>query len=297
MTALRQRLLEDLQLRGYSAGTQQLYVRAVRQLAEYVGKAPDHITEEELRQYFLYLTQEKRLSRSSCTVALCGIKFFYEYTLQRRWPTLELVRPAKAHKLPVVLSGKEVRQVLAQVRKPAYRVCLSTIYACGLRISEGRHLQVADIDSARMMIHVRGGKNAKDRYVPLPQPTLVMLRQYWVTHRHPVWLFPILPLPADVAPHLAPGPMAEPGMRFAFGAAVQASGLHKHATIHTLRHSWRVPFGCHLLEAGVNLRLIQIWLGHTSLKTTALYTHLTHKAEVRAVEASNQLMADLVWSS
>jgi len=289
MTALRQRLLEDLQLRGYSAGTQQLYVRAVRQLAEHYGKSPAEITEEELRQYFLYLTQEKRLSHSSCTVALCGIKFFYEYTLQRHWPTLDLVRPAKAHKLPVVLSVEEVQQVLAQLHKPAYRVCRSTIYACGLRVSEGRSLQVADIDSARMLIHVRGGKNAKDRYVPLPQRTLVLLRQYWVTHRHPVWLFPILPLPADVAPHLAPGPMAEPGMRFAFGAAVQASGIHKHATIHTLRHSWAT----HLLESGVSLRLIQVWLGHQSLRTTAIYTHLTAKTEGQAVAALNQLMADL----
>jgi hypothetical protein len=168
MTALRQRLLEDLQLRGYSAGTQQLYVRAVRQLAAHYGKSPADITEEELRQYFLYLTQEKRWSPSSCTVALCGIKFFYEYTLQRRWPTLDLVRPAQAHKLPVVLRVEEGQQVLAQVRKPAYRVCLSTIYACGLRVSEGRYLQVADMDSARMMSRCGAGKMPKTAISPCP---------------------------------------------------------------------------------------------------------------------------------
>jgi integrase/recombinase XerD len=161
--------------------------------------------------------------------------------LQRHGPTLELVRPGKEHKLPVVLSAEEGRQVLAQVRQPAYRVCLRTIYTGGLRISEGRHRQVADLDSARLRIQGRGGKNAQDRYVPLPQQTVVMLRQSWGTHRHPVWLFPVLPLPADVALHRHPGRWPSRGC--AWPSAVQASGIHKHSTIHPLRHSWRVPLG------------------------------------------------------
>jgi integrase/recombinase XerD len=292
MTPLRQRMLEDLQLHGYSTATQEAYVRAVRALAAYFAKAPDQITEEELRQYFLYLTQEKRLGRSSTTVALCGIKFFYEYTLQRTWPTLALVRPAKEYKLPVVLSVEEVQRVLERVRKPGYRICLSTIYACGLRISEGVSLQVADIDSARQLIHVRSGKGSRDRYVPLPQRTLALLRGYWVTHRHPLWLFPQQPRSGPVQSS-APAPMAESGLRYAFWAALQASGIQKPATVHTLRHSWAT----HLLEAGVNLRLIQVWLGHRSLRTTALYTHLTAKTEGQAVATLNQLMENLPWSS
>ncbi len=149
MSPLRQRIIEDMQLRGYSATTQELYARAVRQLSEQVRHGPDRVTEEELRQYFLYLANEKKSARSSTTIALCGIKFFYEHTLLRDWPTLQLVRPAPEHKLPVVLSREEVRQALAEVRTPVYRVCLTTIYSCGLRLREGAGLQVGDVDSPR----------------------------------------------------------------------------------------------------------------------------------------------------
>jgi len=168
MTCLKQRMIEDLQLRGLSPRTQEAYVRVVRQLAEHYDKPPDEIAEEELRQYFLYLTNGKGVSASAFRGALCGIKFFYQYTLKREWPTLDLVRPAKEKKLPVVLSVEEVHQVLGCVRRRHYRVCLTTIYSCGLRLQEGVHLQVADIDSARMLVHVHRGKGAKDRFVPLP---------------------------------------------------------------------------------------------------------------------------------
>jgi integrase/recombinase XerD len=161
MTSLRQKMIEDMQLRGLSERTQEAYVRAVRQLAEYYSKSPELITEEELRQYFLYLKNDKQCSRSTLTVALCAIKFFYDYTLQREWPTLTLVRPPRERKLPVILSREEVQHLLSCVRKPAYRVCLSTIYACGLRLEEGIRLQVPDIDSGRMLIHVRQGKGRK----------------------------------------------------------------------------------------------------------------------------------------
>ena len=141
MTPLRQRMIEDMQLRGLSEITQDRYVRAVRQLAEYYDKSPDKITEEDLRRYFLYLKNDKKAARSTCTVALCGIKFFYEHTLKREWPTLTMIRPPKEHKLPVVLSVEDVRQLLGCLCLPHYRVCLSTIYACGLQVSEGVKLQ------------------------------------------------------------------------------------------------------------------------------------------------------------
>ena len=158
MTALRQKMIEDMQLHGFAERTQDSYLRAVRQLAAYFNKPPDQISEEELRQYFLYLKNVKKASRSTITLALCGIKFFYERTLQRQWATLALVRPPQEKKLPVVLSVEEVRQILARVRRWHYRVCLSTIYACGLRLQEGLHLQISHIDGARQMVHVCHGQ-------------------------------------------------------------------------------------------------------------------------------------------
>ncbi|MFQ5923406.1 MAG: tyrosine-type recombinase/integrase [Anaerolineales bacterium] len=289
MTRLRERMLEDLQLRSLSEKTQDAYVRAVRQLAEHTDKPPDQISEEELRQYFLYLKNEKGVSTSTFRIALCGIKFFYQHTLKRELPTLDLVRPAKEKKLPVVLSVEEVHQVLGCVRRRHYRVCLSTIYSCGLRLQEGVHLQVADIDSARMLVHVRRGKGAKDRYVPLPQRTLGLLRGYWAAHRNPIWIFPTT-RPADVfALETATAPMNVSGVQKAFKAAVVESGLQKPATVHTLRHSWAT----HLLDAGVNLRLIQAYLGHRSPTSTAVYTHLTRKAEDLAAETINRVMDQL----
>lgn len=168
------------------------------------------------------------------------------------------------------------------------RVCLSTIYACGLRLSEGVYLQVRDIDTDRMMVHVQHGKGANDRYVPLPPPTLDMLRRYWRTHRHRKWLFPA-PTEPGVLPSTAPKPMPIGGVQRAFKTALYQSGIRRKATVHTLRHS----YATHLLEAGVNLRIIQAYLGHSSPKTTAIYTHLTRNVEDLAVEAINGVMEDL----
>ena len=157
-----------------------------------------------------------------------------------------------------------------------------------MRLQEGTHLQVADIDSARMMIHVRHGKGAKDRYVPLPERTLQLLRHYWTTHRNPVLLFPS-PGHGEVPLATSTEPMHKSSVQDAFHAALQDSANNKRASVHTLRHTWAT----HLLEAGVNLRLIQEWLGHNSPATTSVYTHLTVKAEHRGTAAINQLMSDL----
>jgi len=258
-------------------------LRAVRQLTEYVGKPPDQVNEAELRDYFLYLKNEKKASRSACTIALCGIKFFFEQTLQRDWKTFDLIRPGKSDKLPVVLSVNEVHRLLSHLKHPAYRVCLSVIYGCGLRLQEGIGLQVSNVDSDRMCLHIQQGKGRKDRYVPLPQSVLPLLRAYWLTHRHSTWLFPAKTT-TGVRETICPT-----GVQRAFKAALQTSGVNKTASVHTLRHSWAT----HLLEAGVNLRLIQIWLGHRSLTTTAIYTHLTRPAEEMATRAINQVMANL----
>jgi integrase/recombinase XerD len=161
MTALQKRMIECLQLRGLSERPQEAYVRAVRQLSEHYHKSPALLTEEELRQYFLFIKNVKPYSRPTMTSAICGIKFFSERTLQREWQTFNLLRPAPAKKLPVILSKEEVRQILSRIRLSRYKVCLKTIYSCGLRLQEGTNLQVADIDSARLMIHVRHGKAPK----------------------------------------------------------------------------------------------------------------------------------------
>lgn len=288
MTELRKRMIECLQLRGLSERTQESYVRAVRQLAEHYHKSPDLINEEELRQYFLHIKNVKHYARNTSTIAICGIKFFYERTLERNWSIFGILRAPREKRLPVILSREEVCRILSRLRLPRYRVCLSTIYSCGLRLQEGINLRVADIDSGRSLLHVRHGKGAKDRYVPLPERTLELLREYWKTHRNPTLLFP-----AEGRNHIdlakSTEPMSKSSVQQAFRAALKASGNNKRASVHTLRHSWAT----HLLEAGVNLRLIQEWLGHSSPATTSVYTHLTVKAEQLGAVAINQIMSNL----
>jgi site-specific recombinase XerD len=282
MTALRQKMIEDMQLHGFAVRTQEAYLLAVQQLARHYHKPPDQINEEELRQYFLFLKNEKHAARATCTLALCGIKFFFQGTLGREWKTFEFLRPQKEKKLPVVLSVAEVGRVLACVHRQRYRVCLTTIYACGLRLLEGVRLQVTQIDGERQVLHICQGKGGKDRYVPLPSACLKLLRGHWRTHHNPLWLFPSLLEDANQ-------PMNESGVQRAFRAAVQESGIHKQATVHTLRHS----YATHLLEAGVNLRIIQSYLGHASPSTTAIYTHLTSTTETQTRHTIDEIVTRL----
>lgn len=291
MTHLRQRMIDDLQLRGYSDSTQTLYVNAVRQLCDHFGKTPGKITEENLRDYFLYGKNVKEWSRSTSTVALCGIKFFYENTIKRPWPTLLFIRPGREKKIPVVLSCKEVRDILNNIHLLRYRVCLTTIYSCGLRLSEGTHLKVEDIDGDRGFISVRHSKGHmgnKDRNVPMPQKTLELLRQQWKSHKNEVWLFPSAGHGGKNMPR-ATKPVSNSSVQTAFRKALKTAGINKKATVHTMRHSWAT----HLLEAGINLRLIQAWLGHRSPVTTSVYTHLTEKAKTKAIKSIDELMGDL----
>jgi len=287
MTPLRQRMIHDLQLRGYSDRTVEAYTRAVRQLAQFYHASPDTLTEEQVRQYLIRLTTVQKVARGTHTIALCGIKFFFEQTLGQQWTVLDVARPKGEKKLPVVLSREEVWRVLGAVRIAVYRVCLTTIYACGLRLLEGARLQVPDVDGDRKLLHIHG-KRRKDRYVPLPDATLDLLREHWRTHRNPLWLFP-----TGTRSHVAPlrdpviGPISRSSLQSAFCRAVKKSGVHKRAHVHTLRHS----YATHLLEAGVALPLIQESLGHTSLRTTAIYTHLTRELRDAALEPINGLMS------
>jgi integrase len=288
MKPLRERMIEDLQLKDYSESTQALYVSAVRQLCEHYDKSPGRITEEELRDYFLYGKNVKKWSRSTSTVALCGIKFFYENTIMRPWPTLLFIRPGHEKKLPVVLSRDEVHELLGNIRLLRYRVCLTTIYSCGLRLSEGTHLKVENIDSDRGLINVRQSKGNKDRDVPLPKKTLKLLREQWKSHTNKVWIFPSAGHGGRNMP-FATKPISHSSVQVALRSALKTSTINKKATVHTLRHSWAT----HLLEGGINLRLIQTWLGHSSPSATSVYTHLTEKAKTDAVKTINELMDDL----
>ncbi|MBC8433745.1 MAG: tyrosine-type recombinase/integrase [Desulfobacterales bacterium] len=201
------------------------------------------------------------------------------------------MRPGHEKKLPVVLSRDEVRKLLRNVRLLRYRVCLTTIYSCGLRLSEGTQLKVEDVDGDRGFISVRHSKGHmgnKDRNVPLPQKTLELLREQWKSHRNEVWLFPSAGYGGTNMP-CATKPVSKSSVQVALRSALKTSDINKKATVHTLRHSWAT----HLLEDGVNLRLIQAWLGHRSPASTSVYTHLTEKAKTMAVKSINKLMDEL----
>lgn len=282
MTELRKRFIEDMQLHGLAPSTQVSYVHAIRQIAKHYHLPPDQLTQEQVRQYFLHLTHVRRVSRSHATISLCALKFFFERTLQRRWPVFALARPRQEKKLPTVLSREEVGRLLECVEGSVFRLYFTTVYACGLRRDEARLLRVEDIDGARGLLHVRG-KGAKDRWVPMPAPLLTQLRAFWKTHRTRPWLFPH-PGALD-----QPRPLSRRDLQLAFAAARARCPLNKHPKIHTLRHC----HGTHLLEAGVNLRLIQANLGHRSPNTTALYTHLTEPALARLRAPLNGLILKL----
>lgn len=282
---LRRRMLQDLQLAGLSERTHEAYLRAVRQLAAHFKTPPDQISEQQLREYFLFLKNDKQFAAPSLKIAFCGIKFFFTRTVPRDWETLKRIKIPRPQTLPDVLSLDEVRRLIEAVRTPHNKAYLWTVYSLGLRLGEGLHLQVGDIDSERMLVHVHRGKGAKDRYVPLPPKTLTMLREYWATHHNKLWLFPATGRDGKQGA-TATKPMAKASVQGAMRRVVQEIGLKKSVHIHTLRHS----YATHLLEAGVNLRLIQKYLGHSSLQTTMVYLHLTSQGQEQAVATIERLM-------
>jgi len=220
------------------------------------------------------------------SINLCGVKFFFQTTLGREWNIFDIARPKYDKKLPVVLSRGEVWGILDEVTIPVYQACLTTIYSCGLRLMEGATLSIPQIDSARMQLHI-SGKGGRDRLVPLPEGALLMLRDHWRTHRSPMWLFPARTrkgLKHSVATNA--GPLNRSSLQGAFCRARDKAGIRKKAHVHTLRHS----YATHLLEDGVNLRLIQSFLGHTSARTTQIYTHLTREVRATAKNPVNRLM-------
>ena len=290
MSPLRQQMIAALHLSGKGERTQESYVREVRLLAQFYHKSPDRISEQELQHYFLHRKNVDGLAPASMRICYSGIRFFYQHILKRDWSTLALLRAQTTHHLPAVLSMEEVRRLLATATPFHNQVYFTTVYSLGLRLQEALFLQVSDIDGQRLQVQVHRGKGAKDRYVPLPADTLTLLRTYWKTHRHPTWLFPATGRHHTQSPTAA-FPMSRSSVQGAFRKAKQRAGLTKTGVaIHTLRHS----YATHLLEAGVNPRLIQRYLGHTQLETTMLYLHLTHKGQEEAYERLNALMHGLL---
>jgi integrase/recombinase XerD len=279
MTELRRRFMDDMTLHGLAPTTQKVYVNAVRRLAGRYRRSPDQLSEQELRDYFTYLIKQKRLASSTLRTQVFAIKFFYAKTLQKPWPTLKLLRARRQEKLPVVLDPAEAKRLLAVKRSPVARMCAILMYSCGLRISEALHLKVTDIDSQRMVVIVRGGKGNKDRHIPLARRTLEILRDYWREHRPKTWLF--------ITPDGRP--LADHSVRYYLKKARQDAGIRKRVSCHTLRHS----YATNLMAKGADVRIIQVLLGHRSLKTTTLYLHMTSSVMKSVQKAINELMADL----
>ena len=278
MTELRRRMIEDMRLRALSEATQRTYVDAVANLARYFKRAPDQVTDEELRRFFVSLT--RRRAKSTVRVHLFALRFLYRYTLGRRSPTLDLIRVKRDRKLPVVLSHDEVRQLLAHIRRPQARTAALLMYSCGLRVSQAIHLKIADVDGRRMVLCVRHGKGGQEQYALLPQRTLELLRAYWRECRPAHWLLP---------DRTGRRPIRREAVLKAIVPAAQEAHLTKHVSCHTLRHSYATG----LLEDGLDLRVIQGLLGHHSIRSTAGYAHLTSGTMRNVQAAVNNRMANL----
>jgi site-specific recombinase XerD len=277
--------MRALQLAGMSERTCECYTRSVRQLVEFYGQSPAKLSEIQLQDYFLHRKNKNQWSAATLRICYSGIKFFFVNVLKREWHTLSLVHAKREKRLPSVLSLDEIHTLLSSVTTPQNRAFLTCVYSCGLRLNEALHLQVKDIDADRMRIHVHRGKGAKDRYVPLPLSTLDMLRDYWKCHRNPVLIFPALGRSSQNGP-TSVNPMRKSTVQGALRKVVKQLGFKKRISVHTLRHS----YATHLLEAGVNIRRIQQYLGHASLNTTMIYLHLTTQGHERAYGIINDLM-------
>lgn len=284
ISPLRKRMIETMQLYSFSARTQQSYVRSVVGLARYWSRSPDQLSPEEIRRYFVHLTCERKLARPTITIALCGIKFFWEKTLEREWSVTGVPVPKREKKVPVVLSRAEATDILTRISVVRHRACLTLCYCCGLRLQETCNVMLSDIDRDRGLLRVRG-KGSKERYVPLPPDVLPLLEDCWRSHKNGIWLFPWVGRGA-LHGRLSDKPVPKGTVQQAFRKAYLQSSVRKKATVHTLRHSYATS----LLEAKVDLQQIQKWLGHSSPQTTVLYAHLTQRSTQEAAVTLCEIM-------
>jgi len=279
MTALRQRMLEDLRIRNYAPATVKCYIRAVAEFAKHFNKPPDQLGPEEIRSWQLFLLNVKRVKLSSYIQAVCGLRFFYSNTLNRAIAIERIPLPRYERKLPIILSKEEVKALLTAPRNLGQRAILATLYAAGLRVSEVTNLRLRDIDGKRRVISIRGGKGHRDRQVMLPASLRELLAAYYRWKRPTDWLFP----------GGKPGcPISREAVFRTCRKAAARARIAKPVHPHSLRHA----FATHLLEDGVNLLVIQALLGHKNLKTTARYLHVADTA-ARSTRSPIELLGPL----
>ena len=267
MTHLRKIMLEELERRNYAETTKDCYIRAVEEFARYFNRAPDRLRPEHIREYQAHLFSKKKLAPNTVTQRLAALRFFFVQTLKRPWSAAETPYPKKVLHLPTVLSQEEVTRLIDSAVNPFHRILLMTLYATGARRAELARLKISDIDSQRMVVHIRGGKGRKDRDVMLSPKLLEALREHWRLLKPKVWLFP------GGRSHRADRPITVRMTWNACQEAAQRAGLEKKVHPHTLRHC----FATHLLEAGADLRTIQMLLGHSDLEETTIYLHLSQR--------------------
>jgi site-specific recombinase XerD len=262
-------MLEELQRRNFSQHTIRYYIHTVEDFARHFNRAPDRLGLRHIREYQAQLFQKRKLSPGTVANRLAALRFFYIKTLKKAWSVAETPYPKKTHRLPAILSQEEVARLIDAADTPFHRTVLITLYATGLRCAELTHLKASDVDSKRMVIHVQGGKGRKDRDVMLSPKLLHELRKHWRRLRRKTsdWLFP------GNRWHTGDRPLDTKTPRHACRGAAKRAGLHQAIHPHTLRHC----FATHLLEAGADLRTIQILLGHQSLKETTVYLHLSKR--------------------
>ena len=265
MGKLHDQMREDLLLKAYSPHTQNSYLRCARHFASHYMRSPQEMGEKEVRDFLLHLIRDRKASPATQDMYVNALKFLYTITLKRPEVVKDISHPKRPHTLPVILSPEEVLRIFEAIRSVKYKAIIATAYAAGLRVSEVCGLRIADIDSQRMRIHVRAGKGKKDRYVMLGESLLVLLRQYYQAAR-------------PKGEYLFPGQkpqrhLTTTAVNKVLRQVIAATGLSKRVTMHTLRHC----FATHLLEAGTDIRILQVLLGHSSIRTTLRYTHITDR--------------------
>jgi len=264
MTELRQKMIDEMTIRGFSVKTQEAYISAVAGLAGYYKQSPEQISKQMVKDYLLYLMKEKQRAWNSCNVVVSGLRFFYTHTIGKKWVSLSIPPRKKVRRLPEILSKEELEKLFGALSNQKHRTLLMTTYSAGLRVSEVIGLKVTDIDSKRMMIRVQQGKGKRDRYTILSERLLKELRIYWKMYQPAQWLFS------------GPDknrPLTDRSAQAIYNNAKEKAGIEKGKGIHTLRHC----FATHLMESGVNIRTIQTLMGHTSIQTTMIYLQVTRK--------------------
>jgi len=281
ISSLRQRMIDDMELAGYTPGTQQAYIGAVVKLQDHYHVRPDRLSEKQVQQYIFWLRDQKKVAKGTFQSNWAGIKFFYYHTLGVDWPlvTRKKVRQPLRKRLPVPIAWEDGHRLIAALQRPDYQLCCSLMLALGLRIGDVVPLTVHSIDATQMLVRVIGKRN-KERVLPLPETLLVALRRFWLTHRHRRLLFPN---------RRGTAPLCVKSLRHAFNQARDTLGIPKTIKPHSLRHG----FATHLLENGVDIRIVQILLGHASLRSTEIYTHLTQPMCENLRNQLDRMFADL----